>query len=114
MTLINSYVTAYTQDIQVTTMPTANADNLGRVVQFVGTTTSTYTNGYFYECVSDGDPTPTYSWTQLDVQPASGGSPLPSQTGQAGKFLVTDGTNASWSDVTNRSKVTLRTWSDQQ
>lgn len=36
----------------------------------------------------------TYAWTQTSVQPTSGG--LPSQTGNAGKFLITDGTNASW------------------
>lgn len=33
---------------------------------------------------------------------------LPSQTGQAGKFLTTNGTNASWSETT---KVTIRDWS---
>ena len=44
--------------IQFSTMPTANADTLGDVVQFVGTT-GTYTNGYFYRCVYDGS---AYSW----------------------------------------------------
>lgn len=38
----------------------------------------------------------SYAWTQIDVQPA--GSSLPDQTGQSGKFLTTDGTDASWSD----------------
>lgn len=33
---------------------------------------------------------------------------LPSQTGQSGKFLTTDGTNASWANTT---KVTIRDWS---
>ena len=33
---------------------------------------------------------------------------LPSQTGQAGKFLTTNGTDASWADAT---KVTIRDWS---
>lgn len=36
------------------------------------------------------------SWERVDVQPAA--DPLPSQTGQSGKFLTTDGTDASWSD----------------
>lgn len=40
----------------------------------------------------------TGGWDQTDVQPSSGGSSLPSQTGNAGKFLTTDGTDASWSD----------------
>jgi hypothetical protein len=30
---------------------------------------------------------------------------LPSQTGNAGKFLTTDGTNASWSDILNETKI---------
>ena len=38
----------------------------------------------------------TYSWSRIDVQPAP--EALPSQTGNAGKFLTTDGTDASWSD----------------
>lgn len=35
-------------------------------------------------------------WDRIDVQPAA--DPLPSQTGNTGKFLTTDGTAASWSD----------------
>lgn len=38
----------------------------------------------------------SYAWTQIDVQPAP--EALPDQTGQSGKFLTTDGTDASWSD----------------
>jgi hypothetical protein len=38
-----------------------------------------------------------YNWKNIDVQPA--GDSLPSQTGNAGKFLTTDGTNASWGDA---------------
>lgn len=82
--------------IQVSTMPTAAAGELDKIYQFVGTTDANYTNGYFYKCVSDGQDPATYSWTQTDVQPQAGG--LPSQTGQSGKFLTTDGTDASWSD----------------
>ncbi len=82
--------------VQYSTMPTAGADNLGDIVQFTGTTDANYTNGYFYKCVSDGQEPATYSWTQTNVQPAPSG--LPDQTGQSGKFLTTDGTDASWSD----------------
>lgn len=53
---------------QVSTMPAASAANVGQIVQFVGTTDANYTNGLFYECVSDGQSTPTYSWEQKDVQ----------------------------------------------
>lgn len=84
--------------VQYSTMPTAGADNLGDIVQFTGTTDANYTNGYFYKCVSDGQDPATYSWEAVEVQASSGG--LPDQTGQSGKFLTTDGTDASWSDVT--------------
>ena len=50
---------------QYETMPTASADLVGTIVQYVGTTTSNYTNGYFYRCVSDGAITPTYSWEEV-------------------------------------------------
>lgn len=36
-----------------------------------------------------------YSWVRIDVQPSG----LPSQTGQSGKFLTTDGTDASWATI---------------
>lgn len=58
---------------QYNTMPTASLDNLGQIVQYTGTTDSTYTNGYFYECVSDGGDPETYSWENINVQ-AGGGS----------------------------------------
>lgn len=51
--------------IQYTSMPTASADNLGIIIQFTGTTTSTFTNGQFYKCISDGATEPTYSWQKL-------------------------------------------------
>ena len=35
-------------------MPTASADNLGKIIQYVGTTTSSYTNGFWYECKNVG------------------------------------------------------------
>ena len=54
--------------IQVDTMPIASVDELGKIYEFIGST-GTYVNGYFYECISDGEPTPTYSWVQKNVQP---------------------------------------------
>lgn len=46
-----------------------------------------------------------YSWKNIEVQ--SAGDSLPDQTGQSGKFLTTDGTDASWSDkaLVNKSTV---------
>ena len=60
--------------IQYSTMPTASISNVGKIVQYIGATNSTYTNGYFYECVSDGELTPTYSWTAINVQASQGGA----------------------------------------
>ncbi len=45
------------------------------------------------------------NWTSLTIGnttkviPSGGGSSLPSQTGNSGKFLTTDGTDASWGDI---------------
>lgn len=86
------------QVIQVSTMPTASATEEGKIYQFVGTTDANYTNGYFYKCEGAGSPV-VYSWTRVDVQPTPSG--LPSQTGNAGKFLTTDGTDASWGTTIN-------------
>ena len=84
-----------TEVIQVSTMPTASATELDKIYQYIGTTDANYTNGYFYKCVSDGQTPATYSWENIEVQEVDA---LPSQTGQNGKFLTTDGTAASWSD----------------
>ena len=58
---------------QVSTIPTASVDYLDKIVQFIGTTSSTYTNGYFYKCVSDGQDPATYSWEEVEVQAGGGG-----------------------------------------
>ena len=92
-----SIITDLDDAIQVATLPAASASEEGKIYQFVGTTTASYTNGYFYKCVSDGGNPATYSWTQVNVQPQ--GSSLPSQTGNSGKFLTTDGTDASWATI---------------
>ena len=93
-----------TEAIQVSTMPTAGASEEGKIYQFIGTTDANYTNGYFYKCVSDGGNPATYSWERVDVQPAV--DPLPSQAGNAGKVLTTNGTNASWTDITSTPATT--------
>lgn len=49
-----------------------------------------------FTCTIEED-TISYTWTRLDVQPAPViPDPLPSQTGNAGKFLTTNGSTASW------------------
>ena len=75
----------------VDTMPTASADLVGTIVQYVGTTTANYTNGYFYKCVSDGAVTPTYSWVEV-ISGGGGGSP---------EFV---GTMAEWNALTTEQK----------
>ena len=52
---------------QVIEMPTANILTLGNIYQYVGDTDENYTNGLFYECVSDGEIIPTYSWIVKNV-----------------------------------------------
>lgn len=53
------------------TMPTASVDYLDKIVEYIGATDSTYTNGYFYQCKFDGT---NYSWVQKNIQPSSGGT----------------------------------------
>ena len=52
--------------IQYTTMPTASADLLGEVYQYIGTTDSTYTHGFYYECYSPS--AGNYAWKNINVQ----------------------------------------------
>lgn len=51
-------------NIQATTMPTYSSVPLGTIVQYIGTTTADYINGYFYKATATG-------WEQHDTQPAS-------------------------------------------
>lgn len=60
------------------TMPTASASNEGWIVQYTGTTDSTYTHGHLYECVSDGADPATYSWSEVQL---GGGSSYTAGTG---------------------------------
>ena len=50
---------------QYDTMPTPSASNEGQILQYIGTTTSSYTNGYFYQCINDGG---IYKWVEKSVQ----------------------------------------------
>ena len=58
------------QIIQYPIMPTATSETVGQIVQYTGTTDSTYTNGYFYIGTEDNG---TYSWENIQVQASSGG-----------------------------------------
>ena len=61
------------ESVQVLIMPTAGQALEGKIVEYVGETNVTYTNGYFYKCVSDGESPASYSWEQTNVQPGGGG-----------------------------------------
>lgn len=50
---------------QYDTMPTPSATYNGAIFQYIGNTTSTYTKGYFYECINDGG---IYKWVNTNVQ----------------------------------------------
>lgn len=69
----NTLVNSKQDIIQYSTIPTASASNVGKIVQYVGATDSTYTNGYFYICTTDGT---NYSWVNLEVQPNTGGEDI--------------------------------------
>ena len=53
------------------TMPTAEVNYLGKIIQYTGNTTASYTHGYFYECVSNGATPAVYSWVRTNIQPSS-------------------------------------------
>lgn len=60
------------QDVmQYSTMPSAQYGYLNKVVQFIGTTTSSYTQGHFYKCVADGT---SYKWEEVEVGSGGGTS----------------------------------------
>lgn len=78
-------------DIQVGTMPTYTDVPLGTIVQFIGTTDTNYTNGYFYKRGASG-------WEQANVQPAADIS------GKADK--VTGATNGNLASLDGNGNLT--------
>ena len=55
---------------QFAVMPAASAENVNMIVQYIGTTDTNYTNGYFYKSIvetSEGDSS-TYKWIAVSVQ----------------------------------------------
>lgn len=60
----------YVDKSRVAEMPTASADELGNVYQYIGESSPTgYQKGYFYECVRNGQ---SYTWLGLRVQSGGG------------------------------------------
>ena len=58
--------------MQYSEMPLPNSGRENQIVQYVGVTNGTYTQGYFYKCVSDEAEEPTYGWARIDTQPSGG------------------------------------------
>lgn len=91
--------------VQVSTIPTADSTLEGQIYQFVGVTDSTYTNGRFYKCVSDGQTPATYSWTEVSM---GGGSSYTAGTGidiTSGVISVTSPTLTNTATGTNSLAV---------
>lgn len=80
--------------LQIDTLPTAASSYEGVIYQYTGATDSTYTNGHFYKCVSDGQTPATYSWEEVSM--GGGGS-----TGTTASLVV-----ANWSSNTQTVNVT--------
>ena len=55
--------------IQVEVLPAATSANEGQIVQYIGITSGSIVNGYFYECVEDSATPGTYVWVQKNIQP---------------------------------------------
>ena len=55
---------------RVSTIPAATEADVTskRALLYMGTTTQDYIHGHFYQAVSDGEPTPTYSWEEFDTE----------------------------------------------
>lgn len=65
--LIEKVKTEKEDAFRFSTMPTASEDNLGQVVQYLGESTQTYTQGTSYKCVAheeevEGETVTTYAW----------------------------------------------------
>jgi len=58
------------QKIQVIELPTADATSLGKIYQYIGATTDTLVNGFFYQCIFDNG---VYQWIGKAVQAGGGG-----------------------------------------
>ena len=54
---------------QVTELPEASESEEGKIYQYVGETTASLINGYFYKCVEDSG---VYSWVEKSVQSGGG------------------------------------------
>lgn len=96
--------------VQYATLPTASADNVGQIVQYVGVDTSTLTNGFFYICANDSG---TYKWEEKPVSENTEGHTIVDTDGndmaqeEKLKFTGFDVTDDSTNGVTDVGAVGL-------
>ena len=100
--------------IQYSTMPTADSTTVGKIVQYTGTTTQDYTNGYFYIGTTDGESVPTYSWENIEVQAGGGGGAsiykLEANEGESASnpFILEEHTEGIYYTTTGYSKIYVK------
>lgn len=94
------------------TIPTATSYYLGKVYQYTGATNANYTHGYFYQCVSDGAASPTYSWERIDVQPSGGGGTVTDVQVDGTSILSSGVANLVTNTAYNASTNKIATMSD--
>ena len=85
------------QTIQVTELPEAVLAEKDKIYQYIGSTTETLTNGYFYKCVehitTEGETiTVSYSWENIPVMEvdSGGGIALATTPHKVGTYLGSD------------------------
>lgn len=71
--------------IQYSVMPEASADLANKIVQYVGNTTTTYTQGLFYVCV---DATTKYQWQKISVSSDMSKLDKPDTTSVSAKLVT--------------------------
>lgn len=96
--------TAYTNKGSATKVPRITTNNLGQVTNITEVTiTQPTVNNNTITITQGGTTKGSFTLNQNSdttiALDAGGGSELPSQTGQAGKFLTTDGEQLSWAEV---------------
>ena len=62
-----SDLTSKEDKFRYTTMPTASADWLNKIVTYTGTTSGGYTQNADYKCVAKGTSPETYEWSELAI-----------------------------------------------
>lgn len=67
-------LSGYQKEFQKTVLPTASEDLEGKIYQYVGASTATLTNGYYYQCTEDLENAGSYIWVEKSTQAGSNGA----------------------------------------